>query len=163
MRLLLTLPFVFVVFLSGCVGQPSNNETSIPYQYPTPVYEYPTPEEPSPYQTPAEPPKEGQMDSKIKEFTVLAKQFQFDITDSDGSTVVNKITVNKGDTVKLSITSQDVPHGFSLNEFGINKVVNTGDTVVVEFVADKSGTFNFFCSVVCGAGHGDMKGTLVVN
>ncbi len=156
---------IVIVFLSGCVGQPTNNETSTPYQ--TPAYEYPTPQEtstpPTPYQTPAEPPKEDQTKSKVKEFTIVAKQFQFDITDSDGNTVVNKMEVNKGDAVKLTITSSDVTHGFALNEFGINEVLNAGDTVAVEFVADKTGSFGFFCSVFCGSGHSDMKGVLTVS
>lgn len=162
---LFVLIAVFMVFLSGCIGQPSQQTSNEVTEPPVTQPQAPPPQqEPSTPPTPvAAPPKEDKMESKVKEFTVVAKQFEFDITDSDGNTVVNKMAVNKGDTVKLTITSSDVTHGFSLNEFGINKVVNAGDTVTVEFVADKTGNFNFFCSVVCGSGHGSMKGILTVN
>lgn len=95
----------------------------------------------------------NQATGKLKEFTVTAKQFEFNPA---------TITVNKGDTVRLTITSLDVPHGFRINEFNVNARIEPGKTAAVEFIADKSGTFTFFCSVVCGAGHSDMKGTLVV-
>lgn len=74
----------------------------------------------------------------------------------------SQITVNKGDTVKLTIKSIDVKHGFSIPEFNVNTNLNTGQETIVEFKANKSGTFTFFCSVYCGSGHSDMKGTLIV-
>jgi len=90
----------------------------------------------------------------VKEISVTAKQWEFD---------PNQIIVNKGDNVKLNIKSIDVTHGFSLPDFGVNSKLNPGQTTTVEFTVSKSGTFTFFCSVQCGAGHKDMKGTLVVN
>ena len=32
----------------------------------------------------------------------------------------------------------------------------------VEFTADKAGTFEFRCPTMCGQGHMNMKGTLIV-
>ncbi len=89
----------------------------------------------------------------VRQFTMTARQWEFS---------PDTITVNKGDTVVLSIRSIDVAHGFALPEFGVNERLEPGKVVEVEFVADKTGTFSFFCSVLCGAGHSDMKGTLVV-
>lgn len=74
----------------------------------------------------------------------------------------SSITVNMGDTVKLHIKSVDVPHGFSLPEFGVTKTLSAGKTTDIEFVASKKGTFTFTCSVQCGSGHNGMDGTLVV-
>jgi len=37
------------------------------------------------------------------------------------------------------------------------------EDVVVEFVADEKGSFEFSCSVYCGEGHGSMDGKLIVN
>lgn len=88
-----------------------------------------------------------------KEFSITAKQFSFDPA---------SITVNKGDHVKITLTSADVEHGFSLSQFGVNTTFGAGETKTVEFDATKSGTFTFLCSVVCGSGHTQMKGTLVV-
>ena len=92
--------------------------------------------------------------ASVKSFTITASQFEFS---------PSTITVNEGDTVKLTVTSEDTTHGISIPEFGVSKTIENGDTVTVEFVADQAGTFSFFCSVFCGSGHGSMKGTLVVN
>ncbi|OGH64138.1 MAG: hypothetical protein A2821_02530 [Candidatus Magasanikbacteria bacterium RIFCSPHIGHO2_01_FULL_41_23] len=91
--------------------------------------------------------------SAVKSFTLTAKNWEFS---------PSTISVKKGDTVKLTITSTDVEHGFALPEFNVNKKFKAGETVNVEFVADKSGSFPFTCSVFCGSGHKSMKGTLVV-
>lgn len=92
--------------------------------------------------------------AEIKTFDVVAEQFSFS---------PSTLTVNQGDSVVLNLTTSDVPHGFSLPEFGVATTITPGKTSTVEFVADQSGTFSFSCSVVCGAGHTDMSGTLVVN
>jgi len=72
------------------------------------------------------------------------------------------LRVRKGERVKLVMTAADHDHGFKLDDFDINQKIPKGTTVVVEFTADKAGTFQFRCSNVCGLGHKNMKGTLVV-
>ncbi|KKQ23713.1 MAG: cytochrome c oxidase subunit II [Candidatus Roizmanbacteria bacterium GW2011_GWC2_37_13] len=89
----------------------------------------------------------------VKEFTLTAKQWAFDPA---------TITVKQGDKVRLKITSLDVTHGFSLPDFNVKVDLNPNAETVVEFTADKTGEFTFFCSVVCGTGHNDMKGKLIV-
>ncbi len=103
----------------------------------------------------AEPTPEPVVEVKpvVKSFNITAKQWDF---------VPSTITVNKGDTVKLSITSADVTHGFRLAAFGVNENLSPGSTVHVEFVADKVGNHSFICSVFCGHGHSVMSGTLIV-
>lgn len=90
---------------------------------------------------------------QAKQFTMTARQWEFD---------PEVIRVNKGDTVRLLVKSIDVAHGFALPDFGVNERLSPGQTVEVEFVADKAGTFTFFCSVQCGAGHSSMNGQLIV-
>jgi len=99
-------------------------------------------------------PNSDPMMGSIQEFDMIAKNWEF---------IPNTITVNKGDKVILHITSADVKHGFALSEFGINQDINPGETTTVEFTADKSGEFNFRCSVFCGEGHKGMEGQLIVN
>lgn len=89
----------------------------------------------------------------VKEFKITAKQFAFE---------PSTIEVNKGDKVRLIVTSIDVPHGISISEYGINERLDVGKPVTIEFTADKQGTFTAFCSVFCGSGHGNMKGKLIV-
>ena len=72
------------------------------------------------------------------------------------------IEVDEGDTVLLTIKSEDVSHGFFLSAFNVKETLSPGKTVNIEFVADKKGTFSFVCSVFCGDGHSRMAGTLVV-
>ena len=89
----------------------------------------------------------------VKEFKMTAKQFAFE---------PSTIEVNKGDKVRLIVTSTDVPHGIAIPEYGINQRLDTGNPVTIEFVADKQGTFTAFCSVFCGSGHSGMKGKIIV-
>lgn len=72
------------------------------------------------------------------------------------------ITVKKGEKVRLIMTALDRDHGFELKAFDINQNLKKGDPTVIEFTADKVGTFEFNCSVFCGLGHRKMKGRLVV-
>ena len=90
---------------------------------------------------------------EAKEFKMTAKQFQFDPA---------VIEVNKGDKVRLIVTSTDVPHGIAIPEYEINQRLDPGKPVTIEFIADKQGTFTAFCSVFCGSGHLGMKGKIIV-
>jgi len=100
--------------------------------------------------TPVEQPAQS---GGVKEIKMTAKQFAFE---------PGVIEINKGDKVKLIVTSVDVPHGISIPEYGINERLNPGNPVTIEFTADKQGTFTAFCSVFCGSGHSNMKGKIVV-
>ena len=99
-------------------------------------------------------PAAGQATSSgYHEFTMTAKNDGFDPA---------VIAVKKGEKVRLLITAADCDHEFKLDAFDINQVLKKGSTETIEFTADKSGTFEFKCSVYCGHGHGKMKGKLVV-
>ena len=89
----------------------------------------------------------------FKEFKITAKQFEF---------TPSTIEVSKGDKVRLIVTSIDVPHGIAISEYGINERLEVGKPKTIEFTADKTGTFTAFCSVLCGSGHRNMKGQLIV-
>ncbi len=95
----------------------------------------------------------GTASPPVKEFSIVAKQFEF---------TPSTITVKKGDNVIIRLTSADVKHGFSLPGFNISKEVDAQTPVTIEFVADKTGTFEFRCSVPCGEGHSEMTGQLAV-
>jgi cytochrome c oxidase subunit 2 len=73
------------------------------------------------------------------------------------------IHVTQGDVVHLRLTSDDVAHGFLLEGYDVTvDVVYPGKFTYVDFVADKAGTFGFTCTRVCGEGHHQMWGELVV-
>lgn len=89
----------------------------------------------------------------VKEFTMTAKQWAFN---------PGVITVKLGDKVKINIKSVDVAHGFALPDFGVDQKLEPGKEVMIEFIASKKGEFPFHCSVICGQGHQEMTGKLVV-
>jgi len=89
----------------------------------------------------------------VREFKMTAKNYEFD---------PSVITVKKGEKVRLLITATDRDHGIKIDGYDINQVLKKGDTTIIEFTADKAGTFTFRCSVYCGLGHRKMKGKLVV-
>lgn len=70
--------------------------------------------------------------------------------------------VNAGDMVVLHMTSDDIDHGIGINEFLLNKRIQPGRVTNAEFLADKRGTFEIYCSVPCGEGHLTMKSKLIV-
>lgn len=91
----------------------------------------------------------------IKEFNMTATGFLFS---------PSIITVNKGDRMVLNIQNTDTKeHGFSLATFNIVETLPVGRMTTIRFTADQVGEFNFFCSVFCGSGHGDMRGKIIIN
>jgi nitrous-oxide reductase len=76
------------------------------------------------------------------------------------------IRVKKGDTVKLHITNveqtRDATHGFALGSHNIQASLEPGETSNFEFVADKAGAWNFYCTEFCSALHLEMAGWLLV-
>jgi len=76
------------------------------------------------------------------------------------------IRVNKGDEVVVHITNieqtRDELHGFAINDYDINIVVDPGETKTVTFKADKSGVYAFYCTNFCSALHQEMQGYMLV-
>jgi len=68
-----------------------------------------------------------------------------------------EITANKGDKVKLTITAQNAGHTFTLPQYNIDRELKLGEDEVIEFLADKEGTFVFYCKT-----HSTMKGKLTI-
>ena len=78
----------------------------------------------------------------------------------------NKVEVNQGDKVTIYLTNieqtTDELHGFGLNEYNINVVVDPGETKTIEFVANKPGVFPYYCTNFCSALHQEMQGYMLV-
>ena len=74
----------------------------------------------------------------------------------------SEIHVKQGEKVRLLITALDHKHGIELKDFNVKSDLEEKKETAVEFVASKTGTFEFKCSVYCGMGHGKVKGKLVV-
>jgi cytochrome c oxidase subunit 2 len=90
-------------------------------------------------------------------------EHEFTLTGRNSTWNPKTIHVTQGDTVHLRLTSEDVAHGFLLEGYDVTvDAVYPGKYTYVDFVADKAGTFGFTCTRVCGEGHHQMWGELVV-
>ncbi|KKR78945.1 MAG: Heme/copper-type cytochrome/quinol oxidase, subunit 2 [Candidatus Nomurabacteria bacterium GW2011_GWA2_40_9] len=90
----------------------------------------------------------------VREFTVNAKNFSFS---------PSTMTVKKGDKVKITFINSQGFHDFKIDAYGVAaKQAQSPNTEVLEFIADKTGSFEYYCSVGTHRSMG-MKGTLVVN
>lgn len=89
----------------------------------------------------------------VKEFTVTANNFAYD---------VKTIKVKKGDKVEITFKNAEGFHDLKIDEFNTSTAqLQAGGSQVIEFVADKTGTFEYYCSVGSHRAMG-MKGNLVV-
>lgn len=75
----------------------------------------------------------------VKEFTITSTNFAFNPKD---------ITVQKGDRVRINFKNTDGYHNLVIDEFNVaTKTLNEGGSDTVEFVANKIGSFVYYCSV----------------
>lgn len=74
----------------------------------------------------------------------------------------SRVRVGLGDTVTISLQSEDVMHGVYVDGYGVDIEAEPGKPAQATFTADRLGKFRFRCSVTCGALHPFMIGELVV-
>lgn len=72
------------------------------------------------------------------------------------------LRVNPGDRVTLELASGDVVHGLAVDGYGLQMTADPGQTSRLTFIANRSGTFRFRCSVTCGPLHPFMLGKIQV-
>ncbi len=89
----------------------------------------------------------------VREFTVSGGNYFFS---------PNNLTVKKGDTVKIIFKNTNGFHDFRIDELEVaTSRIRSGTEETITFVASKSGSFEYYCSV---GGHRTlgMKGILTV-
>ena len=125
-----------------------------------------------PQQAPAKAPAEKAQASaeQVKVIEMTAKKYEYS---------PNEIRVKKGARVQLKMRPLDRTHGFKISLYpdgteqsgppGLkfdppqdNFKIEKGQERVIEFLAERAGTYPFKCSVFCGLGHHGMKGKLIV-
>ena len=74
---------------------------------------------------------------------------------------LKEIKVKKGDKVKININNTKGTHDFVIDEFGVKKDTPEGKVTVIEFTADKTGSFEYYCSKYSHRTMG-QTGTLIV-
>ena len=89
----------------------------------------------------------------MKEFTITGKNYSF---------APSTLAVKKGDTVKIIFKNMDGFHDWRIDEFRVGtQRIRAGQENTITFVADKTGQFEFYCSVDSHRSMG-MRGTLTV-
>jgi cytochrome c oxidase subunit 2 len=92
-------------------------------------------------------------DEAPRTIAVSAKRFEF---------APNQVTLKRGEPVTLRVTSEDVTHGFFSRQLKIDADLAPGQTVEVPLTPAAAGTYTIICDHFCGAQHGNMKLTVVV-
>jgi heme/copper-type cytochrome/quinol oxidase subunit 2 len=86
-------------------------------------------------------------------FSVTARRYAFAPT---------RIEVFEGDLVKIELRTDDIAHSLTIDDYRIAKRVRPGQPVTFEFLAERAGTFPFYCDLQNEAGCRKMRGELVV-
>ena len=88
-----------------------------------------------------------------RHFRIEARSFAF---------TPSVLAVNPGDRVTIDLAAMDVVHGLAIDGYNLSVTADPGQTAQLTFVADRTGTFRFRCSIACGALHPFMLGKLTV-
>ena len=91
-------------------------------------------------------------------FKIAGKNFAFLMDGKENP----ELKVKQGDKVRIEFSSESGFHDWVVDEFNAATLqVQTGATTTVEFIADKKGTFEYYCSVGKHRQNG-MVGKLIV-
>lgn len=119
----------------GMVSQPSESETQLQDE------------------TQVQTPEEDDEEDNVRVFEIEGFNYDFSI---------KEIKVNKGDKVKIVFTSTEGFHNWVVDEFSATtKDLSAGESDTIEFLADETGTFEYYCSIGSHRALG-MIGTLIV-
>jgi cytochrome c oxidase subunit II len=100
---------------------------------------------------PPAPPARAEGEARTVEVT--AKRFEF---------TPASLTLKRGEPVRLLVRSEDVTHGFFQRALKIDTDLEPGKTAEVLVTPREAGTYTIICHHFCGAQHGNMKMTVVV-
>jgi len=88
-----------------------------------------------------------------REFTLTARDYSFS---------PNRVEAQQDDLIKLTVQSADNAYGFTIDDYRVSKRVPAGGSTIVEFRADRAGTFAFYSNLSNDSRHSQMRGQLVV-
>ena len=72
------------------------------------------------------------------------------------------IRAKQGEKLVLSVSSEDVQHGFEVEQLDINEPVQPGRPAEIAIDTRRRGEFKVRCSIICGPGHDRMQAKIVV-
>ena len=93
---------------------------------------------------------------------VVGKQWMWKIQHETGQREINELHVPVGRKIKLTMTTEDVLHDFSIPAFRTKVDVVPGRYTYLWFEPTKPGKYHLFCAEYCGLNHSGMGGTVYV-
>lgn len=101
-------------------------------------------------------PKEGM------EIYVVGKQWMWKLQHETGQREINELHIPVGQTIKLTMTTEDVIHDFAIPAFRTKADVVPGRYTYLWFNATKPGKYRIQCMEYCGLNHSGMGGYVYV-
>jgi heme/copper-type cytochrome/quinol oxidase subunit 2 len=92
---------------------------------------------------------------------VESKFRSFDIVASEGMFKPSEIVVNEGDTVHVDFSAEDGEYDITFPSYGMKQTASAGETKILEFQANQSGSFLYYCES-CGGEESLATGNIVV-
>src|SRR5579875_1329930 len=92
---------------------------------------------------------------------VVGKQWMWKVQHLEGRREIDELHVPVGRPVKITMTSEDVIHGFYIPAFRIKQDAVPGRYTTTWFQATRPGTYDLFCSAYCGPLHSGMVGKVI--
>jgi heme/copper-type cytochrome/quinol oxidase subunit 2 len=95
-----------------------------------------------------------------RDFTVQARRYAYRVNGTDNG----EIRVMQNDLVQVTLSAEDIPHSFAIEEapYRIMRRAEPGKPVTFSFRADQAGRFRFYCNLTADEKCREMSGTLVV-
>ena len=93
---------------------------------------------------------------------VVGKQWMWKLQHETGQREINELHIPVGRRVKLTMTTEDVLHDFSVPAFRTKADVVPGRYTYLWFEATKPGKYHLFCAEYCGLNHSGMGGYVYV-
>jgi cytochrome c oxidase subunit 2 len=101
-------------------------------------------------------------DAPDMEVYVVGKQWMWKLQHGTGQREINELHIPVGRKVKLTMTTEDVLHDFSIPAFRTKTDVVPGRYTYLWFEATKPGKYHLYCAEYCGLNHSGMGGYVYV-
>jgi cytochrome c oxidase subunit 2 len=102
------------------------------------------------------------MPKDAMEIYVVGKQWMWKAQHLTGQREINELHVPVGQKIKLTMTTEDVLHDFSIPAFRTKADVVPGRYTYLWFEATKPGRYHLYCAEYCGLNHSGMVGWINV-
>ncbi len=96
------------------------------------------------------------------EVYVVGKQWMWKLQHGTGQREINELHIPVGRKVKLTMTTEDVIHDFSIPAFRTKADVVPGRYTYLWFEATTPGKYRIYCAEYCGLNHSGMGGWVYV-